>query len=77
MKYLLLICVAEGTRVSPEEANPDRWVAEMTERRVRLLGSEVGRARDTTTVRVRNGELLLTDGPFDQPARAVAAPGAA
>ncbi len=66
MKYLLLICVAEGTRVSPEEANPDRWVAEMTERRVRLLGSEVGRARDTTSVRVRDGELLLTDGPFTE-----------
>jgi hypothetical protein len=64
MKYLLLICVAEGTRVSPEEANPDRWVAEMTERRIRLLGSEVGRARDTTSVRVRDSELLLTDGPF-------------
>jgi hypothetical protein len=64
MKYLLLICVAEGTKVTPEEANPDQWVAEMTERRVRLLGSEVGRARDTTSVRVRDGELQLTDGPF-------------
>jgi hypothetical protein len=64
MKYLLLICVAEGTKVTPEEANPDPWVAEMTERGVRLLGSEVGRARDTTSVRVRDGELQLTDGPF-------------
>jgi hypothetical protein len=64
VKYLLLICVAEGTKVTPEDANPGPWVAEMTERSVRLLGSEVGRARDTTSVRVRDGELHLTDGPF-------------
>ena len=64
MKYLLLICVAEGTKVSPEEADPGAWVAEMTDRKVRLIGSEVGRARDTTAVRVRDGELSITDGPF-------------
>ena len=64
MKYLLLICIAEGTKVSREEASPDAWVAEMTDRKVRLLGSEIGRARDTTSVRVRDGELSITDGPF-------------
>ena len=64
MKYLLLIRVAEGTNVSPEEANPDAWVAEMTDRKVRLLGSELGPVRDTTSVRVRDGELSITDGPF-------------
>ena len=64
MKYLLLICVAEGTKVNPEEARPDAWVAEMTDRRVRLLGSELRPNRDTTSVRVRDGELSITDGPF-------------
>jgi len=64
VKYLLLIRVAEGTNVSPEEANPDAWVAEMTDRKVRLLGSELGPVRDTTSVRVRDGELSITDGPF-------------
>ena len=64
MKYLLLICVAEGTNVSPEEARPDAWVAEMTDRKVRLLGSELAPVRDTTGVRVRDGELSITDGPF-------------
>lgn len=64
MKYLLLICVEEGTRVTPEQADPGPWVDEMTERRVRLLGSELRPPRDSTSVRVRDGELLLTDGPF-------------
>ena len=64
MKYLLLICIAEGTNVSPEEASPDAWVAEMTDRKVRLFGSELRRAGDATSVRLRDGELSITDGPF-------------
>jgi hypothetical protein len=64
MKYLLLICVDESVSVTREEASPDRWVAEMDGRGVRLLGSEVGRGRDATSIRVRNDELSITDGPF-------------
>jgi hypothetical protein len=64
VKYLLLIRVAEGTKVSPEEAHPDAWVAEMTDRKVRIFGSELRPVRDTTSVRVRDGELSITDGPF-------------
>jgi hypothetical protein len=36
----------------------------MDGRGVRLLGSEVGRGRDATSIRVRNDELSITDGPF-------------
>jgi hypothetical protein len=70
MKYLLLICVdpttsAElGRRLKPEERDVEPWVAEMDGRGVRLMGSVVGPARDATTVRVRDGELSITDGPF-------------
>jgi hypothetical protein len=64
VKYLLLICIAEGTKVSREEASPDAWVAEMTDRKVRLFGSELRRAGDATSVRLRDGELSITDGPF-------------
>ncbi len=46
----------------------------MTERGVRLLGWEVGRARDTTSVRVRDGELQLTDGPFAEAKEQMAGP---
>lgn len=64
MKYLLLINVDEAVDVTPAEASANEWVEEMTDRRVRLLGSQLGPIRDTTTVRVRDGELLVTDGPF-------------
>jgi len=39
-------------------------VAEMEGRDVRITGSKVGSARDATSIRVREGELQLTDGPF-------------
>jgi hypothetical protein len=64
MKYLLLICVSEDTRTSAEESDPTPWVEEMDRRRVRLDGNRVRPVADATTVRVRDGRLALTDGPF-------------
>jgi hypothetical protein len=64
MKYLLLICVDESVEVSPEDSSPVAWVEEMDGRGVRLQGNRLRPVRDATTVRVRDGELLLTDGPF-------------
>ena len=42
----------------------DAWVAEMGGRGVRLQGHELAAVRDATTVRVRQGEVLVADGPF-------------
>lgn len=64
MKYLLLICVDEPFEASPEELDPEPWVAEMRRRGIWQLGERLRPATDATTVRVRNGELLLTDGPY-------------
>ena len=67
MQYMLLICGYEGDEVAPEDQTGytiEDWVAEMDGRGVRLVGSELGPARDTTSVRVRDGELSITDGPF-------------
>ena len=47
-----------------EEADPRSWVAEMQQRGVRLQGARLRPPSDATTVRVRDGELLLSDGPF-------------
>ena len=67
MKYLLLICT-DGTfdpaDHEPAEFDAQPWVDEMTRRGVRLTGSRVRNASDATTVRVRGGETLVTDGPF-------------
>jgi hypothetical protein len=75
MKYLLLIC----SETDPEEEAPpdvrvqdgqsvdvgaDPWVEEMGSRGIRLFGSRVRPPAEATTVRVRDGKTLTTDGPY-------------
>jgi hypothetical protein len=69
MKYLLFICADEAINLSPgqeEEIAPAAraWVAEMESRGVRLQGHQLRPVSDATTVRVRDGEVLVADGPF-------------
>jgi hypothetical protein len=73
MKYLLFICgnteySGDGTAAPEELAVMQReipgWVEEMNGRRVRLLGRELDLPETAATVRVRDGEMLVTDGPF-------------
>ncbi|HYN93545.1 MAG TPA: YciI family protein [Pilimelia sp.] len=64
MKYLLLICTDGPVEATDAELDPQPWVEELGRRDVRLFGSRVCPASDATTVRVRDGEVVLTDGPF-------------
>jgi hypothetical protein len=64
MKYLLLICVGESVQVSPEDSDPNPWVKEMDGRGVRVFGDRLRPVSDATTVQVRDGEVLISDGPF-------------
>jgi hypothetical protein len=74
MKYLMLVCV-EGpidqdadlgrpAGSAPEETDIDDWVKEMDGKGVRVIGDRIRPDSDSTTVRVRGGEVLLTDGPY-------------
>jgi hypothetical protein len=62
VRYLMMVHVDESLDGGPEEVAP--WVAEMDGRGTRQFGSRLRPVSDTTTVRVRDGEILLTDGPF-------------
>jgi len=42
----------------------DKWVTDNDSAGRRLTGDELAPPSAATTVRVRNGELLLSDGPF-------------
>jgi hypothetical protein len=69
MTYLLLICIAENVQLTPEDsaAMPgatDSWVTEMERRGVRREGGPLRPVRDAATVRVRDGQVLVSDGPF-------------
>jgi hypothetical protein len=56
---------SSGSSDSTETADDvDPWVDEMDGRGIRILGERLRPTSDATTVRVRNGEVLLIDGPF-------------
>ena len=67
MNYLLFIC-AEGLPAPEDLAVMQRecpgWVDEMDGRGVRLLGRELDLPETAAVVRVRDGETLVSDGPF-------------
>src|ERR1700733_418733 len=69
MKYLLFIC-ADGRPAPDALAVMQRecpgWVEEMDGRGVRLLGRELNLPETASTVRVRDGETLVSDGPFTE-----------
>lgn len=68
VKYVLLICDDESVQPSADElaGDPDHqgWLEEMTRRRVFLHGARLRPVADVTSVRVRAGETLVSDGPF-------------
>jgi hypothetical protein len=64
VKYLLLICVDGPIEASPADLDVGSWIDEMRERGVRLLGDRLRPAVDAATVRVRDGEVLVVDGPY-------------
>jgi hypothetical protein len=71
MRYTLLITGDESAQsaLSPDEesatlAEYGAWVGQMGERGVLRGGERLRPTTDATTVRVRDGEVLTTDGPF-------------
>ncbi|MEV4513296.1 YciI family protein [Dactylosporangium sp. NPDC049525] len=65
MKYMMFVCTdAEPDTDTAPEPDIDEWVAQNDRSGRRLLGNELAPLSSATTVRVRNGELLVSDGPF-------------
>jgi hypothetical protein len=69
MKYMLMICGDESMQLTDDQEaavqrSTDAWVAEMEGRGIRLQGNRLSNVSDATTVRVRDGEVLVSDGPF-------------
>jgi hypothetical protein len=68
MKYVLLICDDETVSPSNEELEADpvhqAWYADLQRRGGMIVGARLRPVVDATTVRVRDGETLVSDGPF-------------
>ena len=63
MNYALLICGDESAAAHAEDGCGG-WSEEMAERGVVRGGAGLRPPADATTVRVRDDEVVLTDGPF-------------
>ncbi|MFC4053667.1 YciI family protein [Actinomadura syzygii] len=68
MRYALLICDDETFSPSNEELDADpehqAWRADLERRGALVLGTRLRPVVDATSVRVRDGETLVSDGPF-------------
>jgi hypothetical protein len=68
MKYVLLICDDETNAPTNEEMAADpvhqAWQADLDRRGGELAGERLRPVVDATTVRVRDGETLVSDGPY-------------
>jgi hypothetical protein len=70
MRYALLIYTAEPTEAPPEEAMKEEMDAynaftrEVTERGAYKGGEALQGTQTATTVQVRDGRTITTDGPF-------------
>lgn len=63
MKYLMIVCYDPAIESVDDDNEIDSWIAEMDGRGVRLEGRPLD-PDDATTVRVRDGQVLVCDGPF-------------
>lgn len=68
MKYVLLICDDEVDAPTNEELAADplhqAWEADLERRGAELAGERLRPSETATTIRVRDGETLVSDGPF-------------
>ena len=74
MKYLMLVCWDAATMNGEPDPTPDQlaelesesfpWLDDVVARGVRLDGDRLAPPRKAATVRVRNGKLTVTEGPF-------------
>ena len=77
MRYMLIHCVnkdvAERDHLDERiERELSAWLQEMSDRGVRLHGAELLPVTSATTVRIRNEEVLIADGPFAETKEQVA-----
>lgn len=65
MHYMLLICTDSTAPEMPSDDNSlEEWVAEVERRGISRAGDRLRPTSDSTTVKVRDGKLSVTDGPF-------------
>ena len=73
MKYMMFVCTDTEPETDPARV-PDigTWVDEAYGSGKAVMGDRLAPVETATTVRVRGGELLITDGPFAETKEVIA-----
>jgi len=67
MKYMMFVATDPNPDVGTESPGEIRaWVDDVNGRGKRVDGERLRPVEDATTVRIRAGKLLVTDGPFTE-----------
>ena len=66
MKYMMFVATDSDPDLASEAPDIEDWVADVDRRGIRVTGDRLRPTEDATTVRMRSGELLVTDGPFTE-----------
>lgn len=64
MRFLMLLCGDESTPRTDHLPGCDEWSKDMADRGILLDGMGLHPPNEASTLRVRAGEVLCTDGPF-------------
>ncbi len=65
MQYFMFVATdPEAEPYDPAQDDIESWIRMVTERGVHLRGDRLRPVEDATLVRMRGGELIVTDGPF-------------
>jgi hypothetical protein len=64
MRFMLLICHDSSFTERTVKGDSAVWLEEMERRGVRRHGDRLRPATEAKTVSIRNGQLLVCDGPF-------------
>ena len=69
MRYLLLLCFEASAAANAQPgltADSQAWAKALDEQGIRSVGGPLGPISDARSVRVRDGQVLLEDGPFTE-----------
>jgi hypothetical protein len=67
MRYMMFVATDPNPDAGTEQPGDiEAWFADVDGRGKWVTGDRLRPVQDATTVRVRSGELLVTDGPFTE-----------
>jgi hypothetical protein len=68
MRFMLFVCAAPGLQLSPEDkaalpSEVEEWATDLSRRGIRLIGHVFEPVAQAQTIRRRNDELEIAEGP--------------